>query len=118
MGGRMTSTAAAEGKLEGVRGLVFYGFPLHPPKHPATKRGEHLSGVRIPMLFLQGTRDDLADLSLLRPITKGLGALATMHVIDGADHSFHVLKSSGKTAAAILKELAQQTAEWAETLLG
>jgi uncharacterized protein len=118
MGGRMTSTAAAEGKLEGVRGLVFYGFPLHPPKRPATKRGEHLSGVRIPMLFLQGTRDDLADLTLLRPITKGLGALATMHVIDGADHSFHVLKSSGKTDAAVLKELAQQTAEWAETLLG
>jgi uncharacterized protein len=113
MGGRMTSTAAAEGKLEGVRGLVFYGFPLHPPKRPATKRGEHLSGVRIPMLFLQGTRDELADLTLLRPIVNKLGALATMHVIDGADHSFHVLKSLGKTVAEILKTLAQETATWA-----
>ena len=114
MGGRMTSQAAAEGKLEGVRGLVFYGFPLHPLKRPATKRGEHLSGVRVPMLFLQGTRDDLADLTLLRPIVKRLRALATMHVIDGADHSFHVLKSSGKTDSAVLKELAETTARWAQ----
>jgi uncharacterized protein len=115
MGGRMTSQAAAEGKLEGVRGLVFFGFPLHPPKRPAAKRGEHLSGVRVPMLFLQGTRDDLADLTLLRPIVKDLGALATMHVIDGADHSFHVLKSSGNTDSAVLRELAETTASWAES---
>jgi uncharacterized protein len=114
MGGRMTSQAAAEGKLEGVRGLVFFGFPLHPPKRPATKRGEHLSGVRIPMLFLQGTRDDLADLTLLRSIVKGLGALATMHVIDSADHSFHVLKSSGNTDSAVVRELAETTARWAQ----
>jgi predicted alpha/beta-hydrolase family hydrolase len=114
MGGRMTSQAAAEGKLEGVRGLVFFGFPLHPPKRPATKRGEHLSGVRVPMLFLQGTRDDLADLTLLRSIVKGLGALATMHVIDGADHSFHVLKSSGNTDSAVVRELAETTARWAQ----
>jgi uncharacterized protein len=116
MGGRMTSTAAAEGKLEGVRGLVFFGFPLHPPKRPAIKRGDHLAGVRIPMLFLQGTRDELADLTLLTPIVSNLGALATMHIIDGADHSFHVLKSSGKTDSAVLKELAQQTATWAASL--
>jgi len=114
MGGRMTSQAAAEGKLEGVRGLVFFGFPLHPPKRPATKRGEHLSGVRIPMLFLQGTRDELADLTLLHPIVKDLGALATMHVINGADHSFHVLKSSGNTDSAVLRELAETTASWAQ----
>ena len=114
MGGRMTSQAAAEGKLEGVRGLVFFGFPLHPPKRPATKRGEHLSGVRVPMLFLQGTRDDLADLTLLRSIVKGLGALATMHVIDSADHSFHVLKSSGNTDSAVVRELAETTARWAQ----
>lgn len=114
MGGRMTSQAAAEGKLEGVRGLVFFGFPLHPPKRPATKRGEHLSGVRVPMLFLQGTRDDLADLTLLGSIVKGLGALATMHVIDSADHSFHVLKSSGNTDSAVVRELAETTARWAQ----
>jgi len=118
MGGRMTSTAAAEGKLEGVRGLVFFGFPLHPPRHPATKRGDHLAGVRVPMLFLQGTRDELAHLNLLTPIVKGLSAFATMRVIDGADHSFHVLKSSGKTDASVLKELAQQTASWADNLMG
>jgi predicted alpha/beta-hydrolase family hydrolase len=115
MGGRMTSQAAAEGKLFGVSGLVFFGFPLHPPKRPATKRGDHLTQVAIPMLFLQGTRDDLADLSLLKPITSKLGERATLHVIDGADHSFHVLKSSGKTDAAVLSELAQTTAQWAET---
>jgi uncharacterized protein len=114
MGGRMTSQAAAEGKLEGVRGLVFFGFPLHPPKRPATKRGEHLSGVRVPMLFLQGTRDDLADLTLLGSIVKGLGALAAMHVIDSADHSFHVLKSSGNTDSAVVRELAETTARWAQ----
>jgi predicted alpha/beta-hydrolase family hydrolase len=114
MGGRMTSHAAAEGKLFGVRGLAFFGFPLHPPKRPATKRGDHLTRVAIPMLFLQGTRDDLADLSLLKPITSKLGERATLHVIDGADHSFHVLKSSGKTDAAVLRQLAEATAQWAE----
>lgn len=112
-GGRMTSTAAAGGELQGVRGLVFFGFPLHPPKRPGTKRAEHLANVKQPMLFLQGTRDELADLSLLRPICKKLGALATLHVIDGADHSFHVLKKSGKTDAGVLRELAETTAMWA-----
>ncbi|HXL21473.1 MAG TPA: alpha/beta family hydrolase [Candidatus Dormibacteraeota bacterium] len=112
-GGRMTSTAAAEGELEGVRGLVFFGFPLHPPKRPGTKRAQHLERVNQPMLFLQGTRDELADLSLLRPICNKLGSLATLHVIDGADHSFHVLKKSGKTDAGVLRELAETTATWA-----
>jgi uncharacterized protein len=114
MGGRMTSQAAAEAKLAGVRGLVFFGFPLHPPKRPGTKRSEHLSEVPVPMLFLQGTRDELADLSLLRPIVKGLGSLATLHVIDGADHSFHVLKKSGKTDDGVLRELAETTVTWAK----
>jgi len=116
MGGRMTSTTASESLVPGVRGLVFFGFPLHPPKQPATKRGDHLLKVTQPMLFLQGTRDDLADLKLLKPICKKLGKLATLHIIDGADHSFHVLKSSGKSDAGILRELAQTTAAWAATL--
>jgi predicted alpha/beta-hydrolase family hydrolase len=116
MGGRMTSTAAAENLIPDVRGLVFFGFPLHPPKQPATKRGDHLAKVTQPMLFLQGTRDDLADLSLLKPICKKLGKIATLHIIEGADHSFHVLKSAGKTDAEILSELARTTAEWAGTL--
>ena len=110
----MSSTAAAEGKLFGVRGLVFFGFPLHPPKKPATKRGDHLATIAVPMLFLQGTRDELAELSLLEPIVKKLGKTARMHVIEGADHSFHVLKSSGKTNAGVLRELAEETARWAE----
>jgi uncharacterized protein len=118
MGGRMTSTAASEGLLEGVRGFVFLGFPLHPPKRPGTKRAEHLEKVEIPMLFLQGTRDDFADLALLRPICDGLGSLATLHVIEGADHSFHVLKKSGKSDGEVLRELAETTAGWAAELKG
>jgi predicted alpha/beta-hydrolase family hydrolase len=114
MGGRMTSQAAAEGLLGGVRGLVFYGFPLHPPKRPGTKRAEHLAKVEAPMLFLQGTRDELADLSLLRPITDGLESRATLHTIESADHSFHVLKTSGQTDAEVLRELAETTVKWAE----
>jgi predicted alpha/beta-hydrolase family hydrolase len=116
MGGRMTSTAASENLIPEVRGLVFFGFPLHPPKQPATKRGDHLAKVTQPMLFLQGTRDDLADLKLLKPICKKLGTRATLHIIDGADHSFHVLKSSGKSDSEILRELAHTTAEWASAL--
>ena len=113
LGGRMTSTAASEGKLEAVRGLVFFGFPLHPPKRPGTKRAEHLRDVKHPMLFLQGTRDDLADLKLLRPICEQLGERATLHIIEGADHSFHVLKKSGKTDEGVMRELAETVAAWA-----
>ena len=116
MGGRMTSQAAAQGLLTGVKGLAFFGFPLHPPNRPSTKRAEHLTEIAQPMLFLQGTRDTLADLNLLRPICASLGARATLHIIDTADHSFHVLKSSGKTDAEILRELAQTTADWADGL--
>lgn len=115
-GGRMSSQAASLGLLGGVRGLVFFGFPLHPPNKPGTKRAEHLAKVQIPMLFLQGTRDALADLQLLRPICKDLASLTTLHIIETADHSFHVLKSSGKTDAEVLRELAQTTASWADSL--
>jgi uncharacterized protein len=117
-GGRMTSTAAAQEGMEAVKGIVFFGFPLHPPKQPGIKRAEHLYNVKQPMLFLQGTRDDLADLTLLRPICEKLGKLATLHVIEGADHSFHVLKKSGKTDAGVLQELARTTAEWAARAAG
>jgi uncharacterized protein len=115
-GGRMSSQAASQGLLEGVRGLVFFGFPLHPPNKPGTKRAEHLSEVPMPMLFLQGTRDTLADLKLLRPICADLGSLATLHSIETADHSFHVLKSAGKSDADVLRELARATASWADNL--
>jgi hypothetical protein len=115
-GGRMSSQAASQRLLEGVRGLVSFGFPLHPPNKPGTKRAEHLADVQVPMLFLQGTRDTLADLKLLRPICKDLGKVATLHVIETADHSFHVLKSSGKSDADVLRELAETTASWAENL--
>jgi uncharacterized protein len=111
-GGRMTSTAASEKALPGVRGLIFFGFPLHPPGQPGTKRAEHLARVTVPMLFLQGTRDTLADLKLLRPICEGLSDRATLHAVETADHSFHVLKSAGKTDAEVMKELARVTAEW------
>ena len=116
MGGRMTSQAAAERPLEGVRRLVFFGFPLHPPKRPATKRADHLTKVTVPMLFLQGTRDDLAELDLLRPICASLGALATLSVFDGADHSFHVLKRSGTNDTAVLQQLVRRVASWAEQI--
>jgi hypothetical protein len=113
MGGRMTSQAAAQGLLETVKGLVFLGFPLHPPKQPGTKRADHLAKVRMPMLFLQGTRDTLADLKLLRPICAELGPRATLHVIETADHSFHVLKSTRKSDTEVLHELAETEASWA-----
>ena len=112
MGGRMTSQAAAGQSLQGVKGLIFFGFPLHPPKRPSTKRADHLKQVSVPMLFLQGTRDELADLSLLRPICGELGSQVTLHIIDGADHSFHVLKRSGKTDAEVLADLARTVKSW------
>jgi len=116
LGGRMTSTAQAAEPLPGVRGLVFLGFPLHAPGRPGTSRADHLDGVTIPMLFLQGTRDDFAGLDELRPVITRLGGLATLHVVDGADHSFHVLKRSGRTDAAVLHELADAIAGWINTL--
>jgi len=112
LGGRMTSLAASQQPLGNVRGLVFFGFPLHPPNQPGTKRAEHLHEVTLPMLFFQGTRDAFADLKLLRPICAELGARATLHVIETADHSFHVLKSAGRTDADVREELARTVATW------
>ena len=116
MGGRMTSQAASQHSLDSVQGLVFFGFPLHPPKRPGTKRAGHLAKVTIPMLFLQGTRDTFADLNLLRPVCAELGQRATLHIIESADHSFHILKSSKRSDADVLRELAETTASWAETI--
>ena len=111
-GGRMTSTAQAQEPLPGVQGLVFLGFPLHPPGRLADTRAAHLAEVQIPMLFLQGTRDDLADLTLLKPVCKTLGSRATLHIVEGGDHSFKVLKRSGRTDADALAELADTIAAW------
>jgi predicted alpha/beta-hydrolase family hydrolase len=115
MGGRMSSLAASEGGLGVVRGLVFLGFPLHPAGRPSTERGLHLDAVSLPMLFLQGTRDALADLMLLGPVCERLGRRATLHVIDGADHSFHVKKSTGRADHDVLDELADVTVGWMQT---
>jgi predicted alpha/beta-hydrolase family hydrolase len=111
-GGRMTSTAQAEAPLPGVQGLVFLGFPLHPPGRPADKRAEHLAQVRIPMLFLQGDRDEFADLKLLRPMVKQFGERATLHLVEGGDHSFHVLKRSGRTDVEVMAELVETIVAW------
>jgi hypothetical protein len=116
MGGRMTSQAAAAAPLPGVRGLVFFGFPLHPAGRPSTERADHLEKVRLPMLFLQGERDRLADLDLLRPVCAGLGERATLHVVPDADHSFHVPKRSGRSDDEVLAELARTVAEWSVRL--
>jgi predicted alpha/beta-hydrolase family hydrolase len=115
-GGRMTSSAQANAPLSGVRGLVFLGFPLHPPGRPSDARAEHLSRVDVPMLFLQGTRDDFADSRLLGRVVQRLGKRATLHVVEGADHSFHVLKRSGRTDADVLDVLAQAIENWTRAL--
>jgi hypothetical protein len=116
-GGRMTAYAAAAKPLPGARGLVFLGFPLHPPHSPAIGRWEPLPRVRLPMLFLQGTRDALADLALLRPLVEALEPAATMHAIEGADHSFKVTrKATGRTTSDVLDELADVLARWALAL--
>jgi uncharacterized protein len=112
MGGRMTSGAAARGPLPGVAGLVFLGFPLHRPKQPSEDRAAHLSQVTLPMLFLQGTRDELADLGLITGVCARLGPLATLHVVEGADHGFDVLKRSGRTGEEVLEELADTVVAW------
>jgi predicted alpha/beta-hydrolase family hydrolase len=116
MGGRMASSAAAEAPLPEVRGLVFFGFPLHPAGRPSVERAAHLDAVRLPMLFLQGDHDRLADLELLRPVCMRLGERATLHVVPGADHGFHVLKASGRTDDEVRGELARVVASWAEAL--
>jgi len=115
-GGRMTSTAASESPLDGVRGLVFFAFPLHQPGKPDTKRAEHLSAVTVPMLFLSGTRDELAKLDLLRSVSKKLGKRATLHLLDTADHGFRTLKRSRKSEEDVFAEMARIVGEWASQL--
>ena len=115
-GGRMTSTAQAEEPLPGVRGLVFLGFPLHPPGRPDDKRAEHLAHVQVPMLFLQGTRDDFAAFKLLQPLVKGLGERATLHLVEGGDHSFRVLTKSGRSEGEVMGEVVSTIVEWADGL--
>ncbi len=111
-GARMTSQAQAAEPLRGVRGLVFFGFPLHPAGQPSSTRAEHLDQVQLPMLFLQGTRDKLADLSLLGPLVDKIGPRAALKVIEHADHSFHVLVNSGRNDAQVLAELLDTAAGW------
>jgi predicted alpha/beta-hydrolase family hydrolase len=113
--GRMTTTAASEEPLENVVGLVLFAFPLHPPGAPDTKRADHLSNVTIPMLFLSGTRDQFSE-GLLEPTVKKLGKLATMHLLETADHSFKVLKRTRTSSEDVFDEIARATAEWAHAL--
>ncbi|HEU4681292.1 MAG TPA: alpha/beta family hydrolase [Gemmatimonadales bacterium] len=117
LGGRMTSRAAAAGPLPAVRGLAFLGFPLHAPGRPGTDRAEHLDVVDLPMLFLQGTRDSFAELDLLRPLCRDLAPRATLHLIEGGDHSFGVPKRSGRTAGEVLDELAGTLVQWARPIV-
>jgi uncharacterized protein len=112
MGGRMTSLALAKTPLDLVRGLVYFGFPLHAAGKPSADRGEHLSQIDLPMLFLQGSRDALADLKLLRPLCRKLVSRAELVIVEGGDHSFHMLKSSKRSDDEVLSELAARTAEW------
>ena len=116
-GGRMTSQAQALAPLPGVRGLAFLGFPLHPAKQPSSERGKHLSDVRGPMLFLQGTRDALAAQDEIEPLCKALGARATLKLFEGADHSFHVPARSGRTDAQVMGELLDALAAWTDAVL-
>jgi predicted alpha/beta-hydrolase family hydrolase len=113
-GGRMTSRAHAAAPLPGLTGLAFLGFPLHPPKKPGTERAEHLGTATGPLLFVQGERDELAQLELLRPVIDGLGDRATLHVVAHADHGFEVRKRSGRTEADVLAEVADTVARWME----
>ncbi len=116
-GGRMTSQAQAESPLLGVRGLVFLGFPLHPPGRPSDERGKHLFDVQIPMLFLQGSRDELAALQLLEPLLKQLGARATLKLLADADHSFHVPARTGRKDSQVRAEMLDAMAAWIESVI-
>ena len=113
-GGRMTSQAQAIEPLPGVKGLAFLGFPLHPAGKPSVERAAHLGKVKIPMLFLQGTRDELAQLELLQPIIDGLGARATLKLLQDADHSFHVPARTGRKDAQVRAEMPDALATWVE----
>ncbi len=116
MGGRLTSLVAAEGRLPDVQGLIFFGFPLHAAGKPSSERGAHLAEVTAPMLFLQGTRDRLAELDYITPLCRSLGKRATLHVVEGGDHSFHVLKRSGRTDEDVQNELGETVGSWVSGL--
>lgn len=115
-GGRMTSQAQAAAPLSGVRGLVFFGFPLHPPGKPSAERGAHLFDVPVPMLFLQGTRDEFADLRLLKALVGKLGPRATLRLFEDADHSFHVPARTGRKDPEVRAELADALVEWVASI--
>ena len=114
MGGRMTSLAAAKAPLDGVRGLIYVGFPLHAAGKPGAERGKHLADIKVPMLFLQGSRDALTDLKLLTPLCHRLGKSAELFVVKGGDHSFHMLKSSGRSDDEVLDAVVEKAAGWME----
>lgn len=116
-GGRMTSQTQAESPLPVVRGLVFLGFPLHPPGKPSDERAKHLSDVQIPMLFLQGSRDEFASLDLLQPVVNRLGSRATLKLFAEADHSFHAPKRAGRTDAETRTEMLDAMANWIDSVL-
>lgn len=118
MGGRMTSLAAAETPLEGVRGLVFVGFPLHPAGRPSSERGAHLAQVPLPMLLLQGTRDRLADLGRMQRLCASLGSRAELEIVPEADHSFGVPRRTGRSQAEVLASLAAAVSRFAERVSG
>jgi len=115
-GGRMTSQAQAAQALPGVRGLAFIGFPLHPSGKPSTDRADHLAAIEIPMLFLQGTRDTLAEVALIEGVVKRLGTHANLHLVDGADHSFHALARSGRKDREVLDEILDVFARWVDRI--
>ena len=115
-GGRMTSTAASEGMIENVKGIVFFGFPLHAPGKPSNDRAEHLYKVKQPMMFLQGSRDALASLDLLKPVCKKLGKKSELFIIDGADHSFHVAKSNELNDSDVLKLMCGKVKIWMDAI--
>jgi predicted alpha/beta-hydrolase family hydrolase len=117
-GGRMTSQAQATMPLTGVHGLAFLGFPLHPAGQPSDARAKHLSDVRVPMLFVQGTRDKLAEPQLLEPVVKRLGALASLHPVADADHSFHVLARSGRNDHEVMSEVLDALSTWIRAIAG
>lgn len=117
MGGRMTSTAAAKEPLPGVRGLAFFGFPLHAAGRRSAERGAHLENVGLPMLFLQGTRDKLADLELLKHLLDAVRPAPELHLVEGADHGFHVPKRSGRTDEEVLDEICDAFRAWLDGVL-
>lgn len=112
MGGRMTSLTLAKAPTDKLHGLIFFGFPLHAPGTPSAERGKHLADVQVPMLFIQGSRDALADLKLLKPLCAQLDGRAELFVVEGGDHSLHMAKRSGRTDDEVLDEVAAKTSSW------